>query len=95
MSRNNQVNSDERIITYQRVLNLGNYESKRLEISEYLDADEDIEIATSRLMELVERKIREDSQRKIEEEIRAAMARLTELKKQIDETTQEKEISDF
>ena len=91
----NTLVTDKRIVTYQRVLNLGNYESKRLEISECIDADEDIEIATSRLMELVERKIREDSQRKIEEEIRAAMARLTELKKQIDETTQEKEISDF
>ncbi len=49
----NTLIADKRIVTYQRVLNLGNYESKRLEISEYLDADEDIEIATSRLGNLI------------------------------------------
>ncbi len=82
---NNQVIPGKRIITYQRVLNLGNYESKRLELSEFVDADEDIETATSRVMEFVEEKIREDSHRKIQDEISEAVARLMELKKQISE----------
>ncbi|MDJ0800187.1 MAG: hypothetical protein QNJ51_25835 [Calothrix sp. MO_167.B12] len=73
----------ERIITYKRILNLGNYESKHLEISKSIDADEDLEVAVSRLMEFVERKIREDSEQQITTEIRDAKKLLKRLNKQI------------
>jgi small-conductance mechanosensitive channel len=36
-------------ITYQRVKNLGNYESERLELSVELDDDEDVDKAISKL----------------------------------------------
>ncbi|MEH2445802.1 MAG: hypothetical protein V7K18_08460 [Nostoc sp.] len=69
-------------ITYQRVINLGNYESKRLELSaEVLEGDDPNEEA-SRLMEMVDRKIREDVSTKIEEEIRQLRKELRELQKQ-------------
>ncbi|MCC5623256.1 hypothetical protein [Nostoc sp. CHAB 5715] len=41
-------------ITYQRVLNLGNYESKRLELSAKVLEGDDPNEETSRLMEMVE-----------------------------------------
>lgn len=44
-------------ISYQRVLNLGNFESKRLEMSAGLEPEDDIHIATRDLIELVEEKI--------------------------------------
>lgn len=69
-------------ITYQRVLNLGNYESKRLELSEEVFEGDVPEESISRVMEMVERKIREDTYTKIEEEIRQAKKELRELKKE-------------
>ncbi|MEH2312364.1 MAG: hypothetical protein V7K35_13415 [Nostoc sp.] len=69
-------------ITYQRAINLGNYESKRLELSaEVLEGDDPNE-ETSRLMEMVERKIREDVSTKMEEEIRQLRMCLRELQKE-------------
>ncbi len=69
-------------ITYQRVLNLGNYESKRLELSEEVFEGDDAEESISRVMEMVERKIREDASTKIEEEIRQLRTQLRDLKKE-------------
>lgn len=69
-------------ITYQRVINLGNYESKRLELTAEVLEGEGEEEAISRLMEMVERKVREDTFTKIEEEIGQARKELRELKKE-------------
>ncbi|BBD69678.1 hypothetical protein NIES4072_29870 [Nostoc commune NIES-4072] len=69
-------------ITYQRVLNLGNYESKRLELSEEVFEGDDAEESISRVMEMVERKIREDTSTKIEDGIRQLRVELRELKKE-------------
>ncbi|MHC5821354.1 MAG: hypothetical protein ACYT04_37145 [Nostoc sp.] len=69
-------------ITYQRVLNLGNYESKRLELSEEVFEGDDAEESISRVMEMVERKIREDTSTKIDEEIRQQRKDLRDLKKE-------------
>ncbi|MEH2270101.1 MAG: hypothetical protein V7K68_16945 [Nostoc sp.] len=46
-------------ISYHRVINLGNYESKRLELFAEVQEGEDPETAISSLAELVERKARE------------------------------------
>jgi hypothetical protein len=69
-------------ITYQRVINLGNYESKRLELTAEVLEGEDEEEAITRLTEIVERKVREDNFTKLEEEIRQLRKELTELKKE-------------
>ncbi|WP_375505662.1 hypothetical protein [uncultured Nostoc sp.] len=70
-------------ITYQRVLNLGNHESKRLELSaEVLEGDDPNE-ETSRLMEMVERKIREETEQEIKLEILRLQDREAELIDQI------------
>lgn len=67
-------------ITYQRVLNLGNYESKRLEMSAEIHETDNIEAETSHLMEMVESKIREDVTKEIESKIRELKNKLRELK---------------
>ena len=72
-------------ISYQRVINLGSYENKRLEMTAELSEVDDALVIASKLMEFVEAKIREDSHRKIQDEITEAVARLTQLKKQIGE----------
>jgi len=69
-------------ISYQRVINLGNYESKRLELFAEISEGEGEEEAISRLMEMVERKVREDTFTKIEEEIGQCRKELRELKKE-------------
>lgn len=69
-------------ITYQRVLNLGNYESKRLEMTAEIDEGDDLEFETSFLMEMVERKVREDAQKAIEEELRQLRQELRDLRKE-------------
>jgi predicted nucleic acid-binding Zn-ribbon protein len=48
-------------ISYQRVVNLGNYESKRLELFAEVQEGEDEEDAIATLMEKVERKVSEYS----------------------------------
>jgi vacuolar-type H+-ATPase subunit I/STV1 len=52
-------------ISYKRVLNLGNYENKHLELFGEVLEGEDDEEAISRLMEKVERKIREPRETEI------------------------------
>lgn len=50
-------------ITYQRVKNLGNYESERLELSLELDEDDDVESAIARIKSKVEQALSiEDNQ---------------------------------
>ncbi len=72
-------------ITYQRVLNLGNYESKRLDMTIEVDANlEFAEEECSILMESVERKIREESEALILNEIRDARKKLREVNKEIE-----------
>ncbi|BAY89646.1 MULTISPECIES: hypothetical protein [unclassified Tolypothrix] len=70
-------------ISYQRVLNLGNYESKRLEMFAELHPDDDIDSETSALMETVERKIRENAAKQYEAEISSLKQQLHELKQEI------------
>jgi protein subunit release factor A len=70
-------------ISYQRVLNLGNYESKQLELFAEVFETDDVEESISRLAEMVERKIREDASQKIEQEIRQLRQELRELQKQV------------
>lgn len=69
--------------TYQRVLNLGNYESKRLEMSADIRQDEDADEQISLLMQKVERKIREEAHLLIELEIDQAHKELRELKSEL------------
>ena len=78
-------------ITYQRVLNLGNYESKRLELSAEVLEGDDVEESISRVMEMVERKIREDASTKIEEEIRQLKKERRELQTEYDMLKNQKE----
>ena len=70
-------------ITYQRVLNLGNFESKRLEMTVELSEDDNLEVESSRLMELVERKVREEHTQAIELEISDLKAELRLLRKEV------------
>lgn len=67
-------------ITYKRILNLGNYESKHLEMTYEVGQDEDPLIEASDLMELVECKIREDQSQSIREEIETLLHELRTLK---------------
>ncbi|MBX9259405.1 hypothetical protein H1Q63_36735 [Desmonostoc muscorum CCALA 125] len=46
-------------ISCERVINLGNYESRRLNLGAEISEDEDVEAAITSLMEFVERKARE------------------------------------
>jgi hypothetical protein len=67
-------------IVCKRILNLGNYESKHLEITYELGEGEDPELQISAVMEMVERKIREDKAIQIVEEIAALRHELRQLK---------------
>jgi hypothetical protein len=70
-------------ITYRRVLNLGNYESKHLEMTAEIPEGDDVEAATSSLMELVERKIREDAETTIRQTIRELKKELLKIEEEI------------
>ncbi|MEH1829515.1 MAG: hypothetical protein V7L22_29965 [Nostoc sp.] len=70
-------------ISYKRVINLGNYENKHLELfGEVLEGEEDEE-AISRLMEKVERKIREPRETEIVALIKNLEGRANNLREQI------------
>jgi hypothetical protein len=69
-----------KIITYKRILNLGNYESKHLEETVEILEGEDVDYVTSQLMQRVERNILEDVFQKIEDEISTLRAELREIK---------------
>ncbi|MEH2371506.1 hypothetical protein [Nostoc sp.] len=67
-------------ITYQRVLNLGDYNSARLEKTAQADEHEDQEVATQNLIESVERQIHEKAiHNKIDQEIRNRKKELASL----------------
>ncbi|MDJ0677018.1 MAG: hypothetical protein QNJ36_16825 [Calothrix sp. MO_167.B42] len=57
-------------ITYQRVLNLGNYENKKLEITAELDDGEDIYKASTELKKTTETIIRSELVTEIEENVK-------------------------
>ena len=67
-------------IAYRRILNIGNYESKHLEITYELGEGEEPGLQISTVMEMVERKIREDQAIPIVEEIAALRHELRQLK---------------
>jgi predicted Zn-dependent peptidase len=66
-------------IAYKRVLNIGNYESKHLEVTYELGEGEEPGFQISTVMEMVERKIREDQAIPIVEEIAALRHELRQL----------------
>jgi hypothetical protein len=73
-------------ISYKRILNLGNYESKHLEMSMEIHEFDNVDEESSRLMELVERKVREDQANGIEAQIKqlkAELEGLREVKRQL------------
>ncbi|MEH1897648.1 MAG: hypothetical protein V7K94_20555 [Nostoc sp.] len=68
-------------ITYQRVLNLGNYNTARLEKTALADEFEDREVATQNLIESVLRQLHEEEiQNQIDKEIRDQRRELAALK---------------
>ncbi|MEH2072320.1 MAG: hypothetical protein V7K47_29915 [Nostoc sp.] len=70
-------------ISYKRVLNLGNYENKHLELfCEVLEGEDDEE-AISRLMEKVERNVREPREREIVTQIKTLESTANNLREQI------------
>lgn len=85
-------------ITYQRVLNLGNYESKRLEMTADIGENDDYEAATGILMKTVEQKLREDASKEFRKQILDLEARkenlLDEIAKLKDELKQLGKIKD-
>ncbi|WP_138504043.1 hypothetical protein [Nostoc sp. PA-18-2419] len=70
-------------ISYKRVLNLGSYENKHLEISCEVFEGEDDEETVSLLMEKVERKIRESQEKGIVTQIQTLEMRVSHLKERI------------
>ncbi|MFN6515687.1 MAG: hypothetical protein RMY29_014495 [Nostoc sp. CreGUA01] len=72
-------------ISYQRVLNLGNYESKRLELYAEVLEGEDPDVATTKLIEKVESKIREEVESGIVERIEKLKTQEWELQAQVKE----------
>ncbi|TAE58835.1 MAG: hypothetical protein EAZ76_10830 [Nostocales cyanobacterium] len=72
--------------TYQRVKNLGNYESKRLEIT--IEIDQPLSFADSEvfaLMEFVEQKIMEDHESSLRERIKELKQEKQKLEESIKE----------
>ena len=67
-------------ITYQRVLNLGNYENKKLEVHAELDDGDDVNQAISDLKEITESNIRSEILTKFEENIKLLKQEQRELR---------------
>lgn len=70
-------------ITFKRVLNIGNFENKHLELSAQLGDGENDEEAISLLMEKVERKLREPREKEIVTQIQTLETRASSLKERI------------
>ncbi|MEH2279230.1 MAG: hypothetical protein V7K40_31705 [Nostoc sp.] len=64
--KNTTNNMEIKTVTYRRVLNLRNYESKSLEMFAELHPGDNADAETSHLMEQVERKISEQAELAIE-----------------------------
>ncbi|MBN3926099.1 hypothetical protein [Nostoc sp. NMS4] len=80
-------------ITYQRVLNMGDYNSCRLEKTALADEFEDQEIATQNLIESVLRQIHESAiQNQIDKEIRGQRKELAALKAEYAELSKQVEL---
>ncbi|BAY34191.1 hypothetical protein NIES2107_60960 [Nostoc carneum NIES-2107] len=76
-------------ISYKRVLNLGNYENKHLELLAEVHEGDNLDAEISHLMETVERKIREHEEQKIEAELENLRQHRSDLRKQIRDLKQE------
>ncbi|MEH1811944.1 MAG: hypothetical protein V7K26_03595 [Nostoc sp.] len=76
-------------ISYHRVINLGNYESKRLELFAEVQEGEDPEAAISSLAELVERKARESFE--LIFDVRELKRQRRELSKEVEQLKAEKD----
>ncbi|MEH2050909.1 hypothetical protein [Nostoc sp.] len=76
-------------ISYHRVINLGNYESKRLELFAEVEEGEDPEAAISSLAELVERKARESFE--LIFDVRELKRERRELSKEVEQLKAEKD----
>ncbi|WP_414572707.1 hypothetical protein [Nostoc sp. CCY 9925] len=70
-------------ITFKRVLNIGNFENKHLELSAQIGDGEDDEEAISLLMEKVERKLREPREKEIVNQIQTLESRANSLRERI------------
>ncbi|MBN3885624.1 MAG: hypothetical protein V7K64_02455 [Nostoc sp.] len=80
-------------ITYQRTLNLGDYNSCRLEKTALADEFEDQEIATQNLIESVERQIHDEHiQNQIDKEIGGRRKQLALLKAEYAELSKQVEL---
>ena len=69
-----------RTITYRRVINLGDYESKALELTYEIEEYDDQMTKISEVMEAVEWKLREDQTKPVTEEIASLRHELRKLK---------------
>ncbi|MBD2592872.1 hypothetical protein H6G74_00840 [Nostoc spongiaeforme FACHB-130] len=69
-------------INYERVLNLGNYENKKLALFAELSEGDDVDESISRVMETVERKIREQAHEQAEAELRQLKQEFRQLKQE-------------
>lgn len=83
-------------ISYERVLNLGNYENKKLALFAEVQDAGNLEAEISELMEITERKIREQADLEVEakdlrREIRQLQKELEQLKAEKDKLTGEEE----
>ncbi|MEH1992351.1 hypothetical protein [Nostoc sp.] len=76
-------------ISYKRVINLGNYENKHLELFAEIEDGEDVEVAISSLAELVERKARESFE--LIFDIRELKDKRRELSKEVEKLKAEKD----
>ncbi|MDZ8108972.1 MAG: hypothetical protein RM338_25570 [Nostoc sp. DedQUE12a] len=79
-------------ISCERVINTGNYESRRLHLGAEISEDEDVETAITSLMELVERKAREKydlilDSKDLRDEIKRLKLEVQELQAQKDKLT--------
>jgi uncharacterized coiled-coil DUF342 family protein len=79
-------------ISCERVINLGNYESRRLHLGAEISPTEDVEEAITALAELVERKSRESFElifdvRELKRERRLLTEEITKLKAEKDKLT--------
>ncbi|MBD2569707.1 hypothetical protein [Anabaena lutea] len=86
-------------ITYKRILNLGNYESKHLEMTYEIEEHDDPLVEASRLMTTVEYKLREDQSEAIRQEINSLRQELRVLKGEqrelLKQTAKESDVEDF
>ena len=76
-------------ISYKRVINLGNYETKHLELFAEVAESEDVETAISSLAELVERRARENFE--LIFDVRELKNQRRELSKEVEKLIAEKD----